>query len=221
MRRLTEEGPLASRSAKSGLLRSAFIRRALRTVVIGLAIAAIWCGVLYTKIVSFDGTPEEAQGTRADVGIVLGAGLWGEEPSPALKERLDYAIELFNAGLYSQIIVTGGLGTPGSRITDAEGAAAYVIARGVPEESVTLEKSSQDTYENLLFAQRIMQEHEWTSAAIVTHWYHGSRAADMARTLDYDPVRVYTTDTKAMNKRYHEGREVLAYTKWFVRKLFL
>ncbi|MBO9598744.1 MAG: YdcF family protein [Cohnella sp.] len=221
MRRLTEEGPLASRSAKSSLLRSTLIRRALRTVVIGLLIVAVWCGVLYTKIVTFDGTPDEAQGIRSDVGIVLGAGLWGEEPSPALKERLDYAIALFHEGLYARIIVTGGLGTPDSRITDAEGAAKYLIARGVPEESVALENSSKDTYENLLFAQRIMQEQGWQSAAIVTHWYHGSRAADMARTLAYDPVRVFTTDTKVMNRRFHEGREVLAYTKWFVRKLFL
>lgn len=219
MRRLTEEGPLASRSAKSGLLRSAFIRRSLRTLLIGLLIGAVWCGVLYTKIVTFDGTPEEAQ--RVDVGIVLGAGLWGEEPSPALKERLDHAIDLFNEGTYSRIIVTGGLGTPNARITDAEGAAAYVIAHGVPEEAVTLENSSKDTYENLLFAKRIMQEQGWATAAIVTHWYHGSRAADMARTLDYDPVHVFTTDTKVMNKRFHEGREVLAYTKWFIRKLFL
>ncbi len=219
MRRLTEEGPLASRSAKSGIWRSAFMRRALRAVVIGLLILAVWCGVLYTKIVTFDGTPEEAQ--TSDVGIVLGAGLWGEEPSPALKERLDYAIELFNEGTYSHMIVTGGLGTPNARITDAEGAAAYVIAHGVPEDAVTLENSSKDTYENLLFAQRIMKEQGWTTAAIVTHWYHGSRAADMASTLEYDPVRVFTTDTKVMNKRFHEGREVLAYTKWFIRKLFL
>jgi len=212
---------MASRSAKSGLRRSAIIRRVLRTLLIGLLIGAVWCGVLYAKIVTFNGTPEEGQDVRADVGIVLGAGLWGEEPSPALKERLDHAIELFNEGIYSRIIVTGGLGTPNARITDAEGAAAYVIAHGVPEEAVTLENSSKDTYENLLFAQRIMQEQGWTTAAIVTHWYHGSRAADMARTLDYDPVRVFTTDTKVMNKRFHEGREVLAYTKWFVRKLFL
>ena len=221
MRRLSGEGPLASRSAKSGLLRSPMVRRLMRTAIVGFLILALWCGVLYVRIVSYDGTLDAAHGPQADVGIVLGAGLWGEEPSPALKERLDYAVSLFNEGYYSRIIVTGGLGTSDARITDAEGAAAYLIAHGVPSEAIALDKRSKDTYENLLFAKQIMKEQGWETAVIVTHWYHGSRAADIARTIGYDPARVLTTDTKMMNKRFHEGREVLAYTKWLVHKLFL
>lgn len=221
MRRLSGEGPLAPRSAKSGLLRSPMIRRLSRTAIVGLVIVAIWCGVLYAKIIAFDGTPEKASDPRADVGIVLGAGLWDGEPSPALKERLDYAISLFQEGYYSRLIVTGGFGTSEARVTDAEGAANYLMAHGVPSEAIALEKSSKDTYENLLFARQIMKEHGWETAVVVTHWYHGSRAADIARTIGYSPVQVFTTDTKVMNRRYHEGREVLAYTKWLVHKLFL
>lgn len=221
MLRLTGERPQASRSAKKGAVRYRTVRRLL-WIAAGCALAlAIWCGTLYVMIVTFDGKPKNAGEAHADVGIVLGAGLWGDEPSPALKERLDYAIDLYGEGTYGWIIVTGGKATPSSRLTDAEGARDYLVSRGIPEERIALDNRSKDTYENLSFSRDIMAEHGWSTAVVVTHRYHGSRAADMAESLDYSPVQVQVTDSKVLSIHYHEAREVLAYTKWLVRKPFL
>ncbi len=66
-----------------------------------------------------------------------------------------------------------------------------------------------------------MEEAGWRSAVIVTHNYHGSRAADIAATLGFDPVQVSGTDSRVLHMNYHETREVLAYTKWLVLKWFL
>ncbi|MFC5531876.1 YdcF family protein [Cohnella yongneupensis] len=187
----------------------------------GTLAVAVWCGVLYAKIVTFGGVPSDAESVRADVGIVLGASLWDEVPSPALKERLDYAIKLYDQGMFSHLIVTGGKDKPTARLSEAEGSREYLIAHGVPDEAIAMDKLSRDTYENLLYAKDIMSEQGWHSAVIVTHSYHGSRAADMARTLDYSPVQVQVTDSEVLKIHYHEAREVLAYTKWLVRKMFL
>jgi uncharacterized SAM-binding protein YcdF (DUF218 family) len=84
-----------------------------------------------------------------------------------------------------------------------------------------MDSLSRSTYENLIYAQDLMEANEWSSAVIVTHSYHGSRAADIARKVGFSPVQVSVTDSKVLNIPYHQTREVLAYTKWLVSKLFL
>ncbi len=45
---------------------------------------------------------------QADAIIVLGAAQWNGQPSPVLQERLDHALELYEAGLAPLIVLTGG-----------------------------------------------------------------------------------------------------------------
>lgn len=193
----------------------------LRIAAACLTALLIWCGIMYAIIVSFDGAEAADPGLRADVGIVLGASLWNDKPSPGLRERLEQALALYRAGVYSRMIVTGGLDAGGATITEAEGMRDYLIEQGVPADSILLDRESRSTYENLKFAQKIMTENGWRSAVVVTHDYHGARAADIARTLGYDPVLVSTTDSKVMNMAYHKVREVLAFSKWQLQKLRL
>ncbi|MNV95790.1 hypothetical protein D3C71_1907250 [compost metagenome] len=117
--------------------------------------------------------------------------------------------------------MTGGLDANGATITEAEGMRNYLIGQGVPAGAILMDSLSRSTYENLIFAQQIMKEHDWKSAVIVTHDYHGSRAADIAEKVGYHPVQVSITKSKVLKMSYHETREVLAYTKWLATKLFL
>ncbi|RED60315.1 YdcF family protein [Cohnella lupini] len=195
-------------------------------VWVGLATAgalalAIWCFVLYLIISGYEGTPKADIPVSADAGIVLGATLWNNAPSPGLRERLDLGLELYRSGVFKSFIVTGGLDDNGATLTEAEGMRDYLMAQGVPESSILLDSKSTSTYENLLFARDIMESRDWHKSVIVTHDYHGSRAADIARKLDYDPVQVRVTRSKVLKMSYHETREVLAYTKWLVTKMFL
>lgn len=222
MRKLTAEraGLDATAPAPRGR-RSRLLRRLIWTAGVGCVAVAVWCGALYVRIVTFDGVPKDASGIRADVGIVLGASLWNDAPSPALKERLDYAIRLYEQGVYSRVIVTGGLDTPANKLTEAEGGRDYLVAHGVPADAIAMDKTSVDTYGNLRNAKAIMAEQGLSSAVIVTHRYHGSRSADMAKKLGFAPVQVRVTDSQVLRIHFHEAREVLAYTKWLVRKPFL
>ncbi|MBW5448192.1 YdcF family protein [Cohnella sp. CFH 77786] len=200
-------------------------RRALRafvwTAAAGFALLLVWCGWLYAQIATFHGISSSDKTVRADAGIVLGASLWNDKPSPGLSERLDHALALYREGVFPRIIVTGGLDAGGATITEAEGMRNYLTERGVPEDAIFMDTESRSTYENLIFAQDIMKAEGWKSAVVVTHRYHGARAADIARTLGYDPVQVSVTETKVMNVGYHQAREVLAFTKWKWNKLLL
>ena len=192
----------------------------LRLAAAAAAVALVWCGVLYAVIAGFRGMPDAGPPPHADVGIVLGASLWNGVPSPGLAERLDQALKLYRKGAFGRIIVSGGLDRGETR-TEAEGMRDYLVGRGVPAAAVVLEPKSRNTYENLAFSQKIMEQRGWTTAIIVTHQYHGARAADIARTLGYDPVLVSVTESRVLNLAYNRSREVLAYTKWLALKLML
>jgi uncharacterized SAM-binding protein YcdF (DUF218 family) len=150
----------------------------------------------------------------ADVGIVLGAALWGDEPSPGLRERLEQSLKDFEAGRFQLFLLTGGLDTSTSNYTEAEGMANYLEQHGVPRDKMLLENKATSTYENLKFSQDMMKERGLSSALIVTHTYHGNRALEIARALDYEEPRLSLTETRVLKPIPNTIREILAYTKW-------
>lgn len=157
---------------------------------------------------------EAAPSVRTEIGIVLGASLWGDEPSPGLRERLNKALELFKEGRFDYIIVSGGLDRPDANFTEAEGMANYLIDHGVSEDRIVLEGESTSTLENLRFSQRMMKERGWTSATIVTHDFHGMRALEIAQALRYEQPQIVTVSSEVLSPLWSRGRESLAYTKW-------
>jgi len=181
----------------------------------GVLLFALW--TLYIQVRIGQGTslsPEHS----TDVAIVLGARLWDNKPSPALKERLEAAYEGYTSGKYPKLIVSGGLDSPEMRLTEAEGMAEYLIERGVPKADIWLENEATSTYENLLLSRRIMEERGVRTATIVTHKFHGARSQDIAEFLHYDDPQFVLADTEALNIWQTRGREMLAFTKWLFDK---
>lgn len=157
----------------------------------------------------------------ADVGIVLGAALWGDVPSPGLEERLQQALRDYKAGKFSRLILTGGRDTPQSKFTEAEGMANYLEQHGVPRSAMLLENLATSTYENLKYSQHIMKENGWTSSVIITHTFHGNRAHEVAQALDYVHPKLSLTDSKVLKPIPNTLREILAYTKWKLDEMSL
>ncbi len=157
----------------------------------------------------------------ADVGIVLGAALWGDEPSPALKERLDRAAELYKQHMFPRLIVSGGYDVPNAKLTEAEGMRDYLVNLGVPAKQIVLENKATSTYENVLFSKQLMDRSGWRKAIVITHRYHGLRALEMAKSVGMEDPGLAVMDSKALIMWWHLGRETLAYTKWQWDKLML
>lgn len=150
-----------------------------------------------------------------DIGIVLGAALWNGQPSPALKERWNLAIELYHRGQVDRLVLSGGLG--GNSITEAEGMRQYLVERGVKNEHLILEDRSTNTKENLLFTAEILQNEKPKALVLITHDYHMYRALNYAHqaglTPDAAPVH-----SKVLFTPYHKTRECLALIKQLVLK---
>ncbi len=190
-------------------------KRAGIVLLSGILLVALW--TLYIQVRIGQGA-SLSQEHSTDVAVVLGARLWNDKPSPALKERLDAAYEGYKRGEYPALIVSGGLDSPQMKLTEAEGMAEYLIERGVPKEGIWLENEATSTYENLLFSRRIMEERDVRTATIVTHKFHGARSQDIAEFLRYDDPQFALADTEALNVWQTRGREMLAFTKWLFDK---
>lgn len=196
--------------------KTSFIQKCLRLFIFAVSIVFVWCVYCYGLLLYGQ---KDAPFQHADAGIVLGAALWNNVPSPALRERLDGALALYEAGTVDYLILSGGKASNASLLSEAEGMRDYLVTAGLPAEKLLLEMQSTDTYENLLFSNEIARKNDLQSFVIITHNYHGERAADIASFLDMENVQVNGVKTEVLNETYHYTREVLAYTKWQMNKL--
>ncbi|WP_139999235.1 YdcF family protein [Paenibacillus paridis] len=183
-----------------------------------ICIGVFWCGYLLWLI---NGFPVNQPLTKADAGIVLGAALWNDVPSPALKERLDLALQLYEAGTVDKLILSGGLDANGAKKTEAEGMRDYLIGKGISADKLLLENKASSTYENLGLSKRIAEANNLDKLVVITHDYHAARAKEIAKKLDFKGFQVAATKSKVLNPVYNESREVLAFTKWKVDSLLL
>ena len=82
-----------------------------------------------------------------DCIVVLGAGVWGESPSPMLRDRLDKAIELYKLGVSNKIIMSGDHGT--NDYDEVNTMKEYAIENGVPSEDIFMDHAGFSTYDTV------------------------------------------------------------------------
>ena len=127
--------------------------------------------------------------TDKDVGrdylIVLGAAVYGDQPSLTLVRRLEGTLDYLNEHPDTVAIVSGGMGK-GENVTEAQAMHDWLIAHGVPEERVIMEPKATSTLENLKFSFDIIRargDEPQGNVAIVSSAYHLYRAKLMAKSL--------------------------------------
>ena len=105
---------------------------------------------------------------RFDLIIVAGCRVYPDgRPSPALARRTRKAVQLWERGLASHVVFTGGLGTYAP--TEATAASRYARELGLPEAAILLEDSSTSTEENARFAS---EHYPAERVLVVSDTYH-------------------------------------------------
>ena len=162
-----EKLPLAIRIAFYSLL------------VIGLAFASFL--PIYGSIETVD--------HQEDAVIVLGAGLRGEEPSKALRFRLDAAYDYAIKNPKAMIIVSGGQGE-NEVIAESTAMKRYLVKKGLSEERIIEENRSTSTKENLAFSKAILDETlgNHYRIAIISNDYHVLRAESLAKEAGFTSI---------------------------------
>ncbi len=143
-----------------------------------LLIVGILCfGIQETIILCGSGSDLK---TQPDAVIILGCKIWGEEPSPALRSRLntalDYLEELKQEGCNPVIVVSGGQGED-EPISEAECMAKYLADNGIPAQRIRVEAQSTNTAENLRNSMALLEGEGWNGRAvtIVSNGFHLTR----------------------------------------------
>ena len=115
--------------------------------------------------------------------VVLGAAVYGDQPSLTLVRRLEGALDYLERYPDSVVIVSGGMG-PGETVTEAQAMYDWLVANGVDPDRVLKEDRATSTKENLEFSFDIIRQRGDEPAgkvAIVSSAYHLYRAKLMAR----------------------------------------
>lgn len=119
---------------------------------------------------------------KSDVIVLLSSGqLNAPWLTPDAAQRTLGALRLFRQN-YAPAIVSSG-SQHGGGFYQAELQAAWLRAAGVPDSAIVVENQSTRTYTSAVAVKRIMDEHGWKSAVVVTSQMDVPRARAVFRKL--------------------------------------
>lgn len=144
-----------------------------RLVLAGAAAGAILLGVAaVARMVAPTGNTSL---TRFDAIIVLGAPADDDgNPTPTQLARLTEGVHEYERGVAPRLILTGG--DTHLDFVEARVMARTAEAEGIPDSAIFMEPDAMDTIQNACYSVRMMKEHGWRSAEVVSSAYHLPRA---------------------------------------------
>lgn len=150
-----------------------------------------------------------------DCIVVLGAGIWGDKPSPMLEDRLLQAISLYKNNVSTKIIMSGDHGR--KEYDEVNTMKDFAIEKGVPSENIFMDHAGFSSYESIYRAKEIFKAKK---IVIVTQEYHLYRSLYIANQLGLEAYGVASDPRQYVGATYREFREILARNKDFVKCIF-
>lgn len=150
-----------------------------------------------------------------DCIIILGAGVWGDKPSPILEDRLLEGIKLYQNNVSDKIIMSGDHGR--ESYDEVNIMKNYAIEKGIPSENIFMDHAGFSTYESIYRARDIFKAKK---IVIVTQKYHLYRALYAANCLGLEAYGVGADPRQYSGATFRELREILARDKYFIKCIF-
>ena len=203
--------------AGAGFLLAALLRRcgqrpaavwSGRLILAGLAAVFILIGIFSIQVIS---GMNPSTTDNLEYVIVLGAQVRGKEPSLALAQRIDKALETVHKDPDLTLILSGGQGR-GEEISEAQCMWNELTKAGVDENRLILEDKSTSTRENLVFSDRLSGCAK-KRCGILSNDFHLYRALKLARKLGYEDVYGIAGESEVLMKPHYIVREAAALMK--------
>ena len=178
-----------------------------------LVFAGLFGAVLYGSYDHIQGDPQAM--------VVLGCRVMpGGEPSILLQDRLDTALDYWEAHPEVTVVVSGGQGS-NEPASEARCMADYLMDGGVPEDQILLEDRSHNTKENLLYSRELLAAEgiqvEQADVLVVSNGFHLTRTRMLAERFGYGEVSTLAAPTTHIPSRIQMYiREPLALAKSFL-----
>lgn len=184
----------------------------LLILIIALTINFIVIGQTKNRIL----TEEQAKELQdVDCILILGAGIWGEKPSPMLEDRLLEGIDLYKNNVSNKIIMSGDHGT--KEYDEVNVMKSFAIDRDVKSEDIFMDHAGFSTYESLYRAKEIFQAKK---IVIVTQKYHMYRALYIVKQLGIEAYGVNSDPREYGGQSIRELREIIARDKDCIKCIF-
>lgn len=154
----------------------------------------------------------------ADAAVVLGTSVFRDRPSPVFRERINHAVNLYQAGIVQYVIFTGGQ-AGNDRLAESEAGRNYAMERGVPEERIFIETSSYNTCLNLIEAKRIIDENDLDQVLIVSDPLHMRRSMWLAERIGMQALSSPTPTSRYQSFNRKAGflvREIYSYATYLL-----
>lgn len=198
------------------LFKSKFFKRIFISILILGILAAIYAlGVdFYIRKATKNQIKTEFEKDYECI-LVLGAGIRNNAPSPMLKDRLDYAIDLYNKKVAPKIIMSGDHGQ--ADYDEVNIMKNYAISHGVPSEDIFMDHAGFSTYESIYRAREVFGVKKFI---IVTQEYHLYRALYVANSLDLSADGYASNPREYAGQKIRDLREILARNKDFLYCIF-
>jgi vancomycin permeability regulator SanA len=148
---------------------------------------------------------------HADIALVLGNKVELDgTPSPRLKARLDKAAELYHAGYFPRVLVSGGIGKEGH--DEAQVMAEYLVKKGVPQEMVLRDNEGNTTYDSARKTAQLAREQRFGRVLVVSQYFHIPRSVLALRKTGLEPVyHAHARHVEWLRDPYSITRELAGY----------
>ncbi|MFH1888956.1 MAG: ElyC/SanA/YdcF family protein [Candidatus Omnitrophota bacterium] len=149
-------------------------RKAMRIVA---GVLLVYFIVFYTPLAWVAAGPLKiSEPPESSDCIVVFAGGVGEsgKAGQGYEERVQRAVELYKKGYARHIIFSSGYMYVYEEPLLMK---ALAVSLGVPAEAILIEDKAKNTYENVLFSERILRQNGWQKIILVTSPYHMRRAS--------------------------------------------
>lgn len=131
------------------------------------------------SIYTLDAVPEH------EVALVLGAKIWGDQPSHMLEDRLAAALALYESGRCKKLILSGA-----HHLDDYDEVGVmrrWLEARGVSPDDLYLDHAGLRTLDSMVRAKQVFGV---DALIVVSQDFHVPRAIYLARSVGLDAVGV-------------------------------
>ena len=181
-------------------------------VLVTLVTAIVIAGTMNLFVISVGRknftTIDEIKGDY-DCAIVFGAKVWSDGVvSYMLRDRLDFAYELYINGIVGKILVSGDHGK--DNYDEVNAMRDYLIKKGIHIEDVFMDHAGFDTYSTIYRAIEIFKV---KSAVICTQRYHLYRASYIAERMGIYIKAIPSDVYISLRLPYYKLRETAARVK--------
>lgn len=156
---------------------------------------------------------------RRDAGaaVILGAKVYEDGTlSEVLRDRVDTGVRLFQQGLVSYLIMSGGIGPNG--VSEPDCMAVHAVRHGVPPERIILDTDGTNTFQSALNCGRIAEHYGFQRLLTVSQDWHCARIKlifERAGTPCYT-VPAGAKDSPSIRPSFYLFREIFAYPFYFL-----